>query len=138
MVYLMGWFFVAFLLALWSLAAWAVHGMAVWAVLNAGALSETASGVALPSLPEGLESWVPSGLLQAATEWLAGLVAWVDGLLQAAPALSGGLTVLAWGVWGLGTVLLLLTGAGLHALTARWRGRRHGQGPGAGPTMAAR
>ena len=55
-------------------------------------------------------------------------------LLQAAPALSGGLTVLTWVVWGIGSVLLVLLGAGLHLLIALCL--RHGSG-GAGPNTGS-
>ena len=44
---------------------------------------------------------------------LSGLAPVVDSLLQAAPALAGGLTVAIWVVWGIGSVLLVLLGAGL-------------------------
>jgi len=44
-----------------------------------------------------------------------------EGLLQAAPALAGGLTVATWVIWGLGSALLVLLGAGLHLLVAMWR-----------------
>ena len=69
---------------------------------------------------------------------LAGLGPVVDGLLQTAPALAGGLTVATWVVWGIGSVLLVLLGAGLHLLIALWRRRGDGgSGPNAGPSLAA-
>ena len=62
----------------------------------------------------------------------------VDSLLRAAPALADVVTVAAWLVWGLGSVLILLMGAGLHLLLAWWRrsGRR-GAASGAGPSPVA-
>jgi hypothetical protein len=60
---------------------------------------------------------------------MAGLAPFVDSLLQSAPALAGGLTVATWVVWGIGRVLLVLLGAGLHLLIALWR-RRGGSGSG--------
>jgi len=42
---------------------------------------------------------------------LSGLAPAVEGLLQAAPALAGGLTVATWVIWGLGSALLVLLGA---------------------------
>jgi hypothetical protein len=59
MFYLLSWFAVASLLALWSLAAWALHAVAVWSVSNAGALSGAASGVGSIALPDWLAPWVP-------------------------------------------------------------------------------
>ena len=38
MFYALSWFFVVALLALWSLAAWALHAVAVWTVSNAGVI----------------------------------------------------------------------------------------------------
>lgn len=121
MLYGISWFIVASLLALWSLFTWAVHAMAVWAVSQAGALSGMASGSVSVSLPAWLAPWVPPGLMADLTDWASQLGLLVEGLLQAMPSLAGGLTVLAWVVWAIGALLLMLTGAGLHALIAWWR-----------------
>ncbi|MDZ7591560.1 MAG: hypothetical protein U5L05_12980 [Rubrivivax sp.] len=142
MFYALSWFVVVALLALWSLAAWALHAAAVWTVSNAGALSGAVSGAAAGvgalALPDWLAPWVPPQLVQAVTQLTAGLGPMVDSLLQAAPALAGGLTVATWVIWGIGSALLLLMGAGLHLLIALWR-RRGGGGPGpnAGGSLAA-
>ena len=137
MFYLLSWFAVASLLALWSLAAWALHAVAVWSVSNAGALSGAASGVASIALPEWLAPWVPAELVQSVSQMVAGLGPLVDSLLQAAPALAGGLTVATWVIWGIGSVLLVLLGAGLHLLIALWRRRGGGSGPQARQPVAA-
>ena len=129
MFYLLSWFAVASLLALWSLAAWALHAVAVWSVSNAGALSGAASGVASIALPEWLAPWVPAELVQSVSQMVAGLGPLVDSLLQAAPALAGGLTVATWVIWGIGSVLLVLLGAGLHLLIARLRRNSGRSGP---------
>lgn len=129
MLYALSWFSVLALLALWSLSAWALHGMAVWAVSNAGALTGGAAGAGAIRLPEWLAPWVPPEIAQWASQLLAGLGPLVDGLLQAAPALAGGVTVVTWIVWGIGSVVLVLLGAGLHLLIALWR-RRSGGGSG--------
>jgi hypothetical protein len=127
MSYLLSWIAVAALLVLWSLTAWAVHAVAVWSVSNAGALAGAASGVGGIALPDGLAPWVPAELVQAVTRMVAGLGPLVDSLLQAAPALAGGLTAATWVIWGIGSVLLVLLGVGLHLLIALWR-RRSGSG----------
>jgi hypothetical protein len=44
MFYAISWFVVLALVALWSLAAWALHAVGVWTLTNAGALSGAASG----------------------------------------------------------------------------------------------
>jgi len=130
-LYALSWFFVFSLFALWSLAAWAVHAVAVWTVSNAGALTGVASDVEGLRLPEWLVPWVPPEIAQAMTSLLSGFAPVVESLLQTAPALAGGLTMATWVIWGLGSALLLLLGAGLHLLIAIWR--RHSGGGDSGP-----
>ncbi|MFM2120245.1 MAG: hypothetical protein RL722_1713 [Pseudomonadota bacterium] len=123
MVYALLWLGVLSLLALWSLAAWAMHALAVWSLAQAGALSGAASGVGTLPVPGWMPPWVPLELVQAVSQWLATLGPWLDSLLQAAPSLAGGLTVAAWAVWGLGSLLLLLLGAGLNLFLSLRRRR---------------
>lgn len=129
MFYVLTWFFIIALLALWSLTAWALHALAVWTVSSAGALSGAASGAGTLALPDWLAPWVPPELVQAVASLVTGFGPVVDGLLQTAPALAGGLTVATWVIWGIGSALLVLLGAGLHLLIALWR-RRGGGGSG--------
>lgn len=136
MFYALSWLAVGSLLALWSLAAWVLHAAAVWTVANAGAFSAAASGAAGLAVPAWLAPWMPPEALQAMTGLMAGLRPLVDSLLQAAPALAGGVTVATWVVWGIGGVLLVLLGAGLHLLIALWRRGSRG-GPNGGPSPAA-
>ncbi len=138
MFYAVSWFIVIALLALWSLAAWALNAMAVWTVSNAGALTGAASGAGAVTVPDWPAPWVPPQIAQWASQLLAGLGPLVDSLLQAAPALAGGVTIATWVIWGVGSALLVLLGAGLHLLIALWR-RRSGNaaGPGAGSSLAA-
>ena len=138
MLYALSWFVVFALLALWSLTAWALHAVAVWTVSNAGALTGAASGASTISVPDWLAPWVPPEVTQWASQLMAGLAPLVDSLLQTAPALAAGLIVLTWVVWGVGSVLLVLLGAGLHLLIALWRRRGgSGSGPSAGSSLAA-
>jgi hypothetical protein len=99
-----------------------------------------ASGVATISLPDWLAPWVPPEIAQwaSASQLLAGLGPVIDSLLQAVPTLAGGVTVATWVVWGIGSVLLVLLGAGLHLLIALWHRRGSGgSGPNAGSSLAA-
>lgn len=130
MLYALSWFLVFSLFGLWSLATWAMHAVAVWTVSNAGGLTGVASGVEGLRLPAWLSPWVPPEIAQMLPALLADLAPMVESLLQAAPALAGGLTAATWVVWGIGSVLLLLLGAGLHLLIVMWR--RHGGGSGLG------
>ena len=137
MFYVLSWFFVLGLLALWSLGVWAFHAVAVWAVSNVGSLSGAASGIEGLRLPDWLAPWVPPGMVQAATSLLSDLTPFVEGLLQAVPALAGVLSVATWVIWGLGSVLLVLMGVGLHLLIAMWRRRGGGSGPRPRPQVTA-
>ena len=128
MFYLLSWFLVFGLLALWSLTAWAVHAVAVWSVTNASALTGVASGVEVLRLPEWLTPWVPPEIAQVMTSLLAGFAPVVESLIQIAPVLTDGLTVVTSVVWGIGSLLLVLLGAGLHLLIAIWRRRGVGGG----------
>lgn len=138
MFYALSWCFVAALLALWSLAAWALHAVALWTVSNAGALTGAASGAGTITVPEWLAPWVPPEAAQWVGQLMAGLMPVVDSLLQAAPALAGGLTVATWVIWGIGSALLVLLGAGLHLLIKLWRHRAGSEsGPRAGASLTA-
>lgn len=129
MFYLLSWFLVFGLFALWSLAAWAVHAVAVWTVSNASAMTGVVSGVEDLRLPEWLAPWIPAEIARAMTSLPLSFAPVVESLLQTAPALSGGLTIVTWVIWGLGSALLVLMGAGLHLLIAMWRRRGGGSGP---------
>lgn len=133
MPYAINWLVVVAVLTLWSLAAWALQAVAAWSISNAGALSGAASGAAGLSLPGWLTPWVSQEFAQVITQLMVALGSWVDRLLQAAPALVSGLTVTTWVVWGIGSALLVLLGAGLHLLIAMWRQRGGDRGPGTRP-----
>lgn len=141
MFYLINWFLILSLVALWSLAAWALHALAVWTIANAGtftgAATDAAAGIGGLQLPAWLAPWVPPELMLGLTALLSALGPTVDSLLQAAPALAGGLTVATWVVWGIGTALLLLLGAGLHVVIAILRRRSGGAGPQQRPPLVA-
>ena len=129
MFYALSWFLVFGLFALWSLAVWAVHAVAMWSVANAGVLTGVASAVEGLRLPEWLSPWVPPEVAQTMTSLLSSFAPVVESLLQTAPALTGGLSMVIWVIWGLGSALLVLLGAGLHLLIAMWHRRGGGSGP---------
>ena len=138
MLHAVSWSVVAALLALWSLAAWALNAVAAWFVSNSGALAGAASVVGTIRPPDWLAPWVPPEIAQSVSQMLPGLGPVVDSLLQAAPALAGGLTVASWVVWAIGSALLLMLGAWMHLRIAPWRRRgRGGPGRNAGPSLAA-
>jgi hypothetical protein len=128
MFYALNWIVVASLLGLWSLGLWAVHAVAMWATSNAGVLTAAASGAGGLRLPQWLAPWVPAEIVQAVTAAASALSPVIESALQAAPALAGGVTVAAWLVWGIGSVLLVVVGVSLHLLIAVLRRRRGGPG----------
>lgn len=137
MFYALSWFVVALLFGLWSLTAWTLHALAAWTVASAGTLSGAASGTGVIVLPDWLTPWVPPQVVQWVSEGLAQLGPLLDGLLQAAPTLAAGITVAAWVIWAIGSLLLLLMGAAAHLLIAVAKRRSARSGPGAGPTLVA-
>jgi hypothetical protein len=118
MLYALSWFVVVALIALWSFAAWALHAVAIWSASNAGALSGAVSDTASFLLPHWLAAWVPAEVTQSVGALVVGLMGLLDPLLNALPALAGGVTVATWLVWGIGSGLLLLLGVGMHVLIA--------------------
>ena len=125
MPYVLNWSIVATLLALWSFTAWALHAVALWTVSNAGALSGSAAALGAVRLPEELAPWVPAQIAELVSALVSGLAPLVGSLLQAVPALAGGVTVASWVIWGMGSALLVVLGVGVHVLLAVWR-RSHG------------
>jgi hypothetical protein len=128
MPYLLSWSAIALLLALWSLVVWALHAVTWWTVSNADALSGTAERVSQLPVPSWLSPWVPPDLAPWVNEAMASLAPMVERLLQTVPALADGVTLAAWVVWGLGSALLVLAGAGLNVFIALQRNRAGGSG----------
>jgi len=116
------WAIVLALLACWSGFIWAAHALLTVLLDQAGNL-----GTGDWSLPVPLAAWLPT----AVAEWLAGtLETWapqLQSLLGWVPALSGGVTLLGWVVWGVGALLLLVGGVLCHVALALWlRSRKAG------------
>lgn len=123
MLYALCWFTVICLLALWSLAAWAFHAAADWAILNAGALAGGAEGAAAVALPAWLAAWMPPELSAAFTAMVSATKPVIDSVLSTAPMLAGGLSVAVWVCWALGAGLLVLLGVVLSGVIAVMRRR---------------
>lgn len=128
MIHALIWSIVFSLLAVWSLAAWALHAVAAWTLASAGALTGATAGFESATVPAWLAPWMPAEAVHA-MGWLAsGMAPVVQGMLQAMPLLGGLLTVVTWAIWGAGAVTLLLAGAGMHLLVTFWRRRSGGPG----------
>lgn len=119
MAFLVGWVLVLLLLALWSGLVMAVQSFLAGLLAHAGH-----AGAGGWSLPESLRDWLPA----AVGDWLVSTVeTWtpqLQSLVAALPSLSGGVTVLAWVVWALGAVVLLVFGVAVHVGVALWRKSR--------------
>lgn len=126
MFYAISWILCLALVALWSLACWGLHTVTVWAVSGAGALAGGTSAIHTGLVPEWIKGWIPPELTQQFEALIASTGPLLQGLLEAIPALAGAVTVLAWGVWGLGTFVLLALAAGVHVLITLWRSRENG------------
>lgn len=119
MFYAISWFLALALLALWSLACWSAHALTLWAVTGAGTLAGSGPAVAdQVVLPDWLAVWLPPALAQEFGSLVASIGPVIQGALEAVPALSGAISVLAWAVWGLGAVVLLALAIGAHVLIA--------------------
>ncbi len=119
MFYAISWFVSLSLLAIWSLLCWGVHAFTVWAMSSAGALATGAAGAASVQavlLPAWLQGWIPPELLQTLESWVTSAGPMLQGVLESVPALAGAMTVLAWGIWGLGAIFLLALAVGVHVL----------------------
>ena len=126
------WLATGFLLALWSLGAWALHGVAQWgaglagtkAAGAAGGLAEVANQVGALKPPEWLAVWLPPGVQEQWGAMVSAFTPWVEVALTHAPSLVAWLAPAIWVVWALGGLLLLVLGGGLSALILVIKRRR--------------
>jgi hypothetical protein len=127
MFHALSWFIVLSLLALWSLGAWALHAITLWSTANVGALSGHSKTIEDLTLPAWLSPWLPAEWLSLTKSVAASMMSAVDAGLALVPSLGGGLSLTIWVLWGLGSVLLLLLGAAMHALIAMLGRRPEGR-----------
>jgi hypothetical protein len=135
MFYVLNWFIVVSLLALWSFAAWGFHSIAAWMVSNAGTLKANSGEIFSLAVPDWLAPWMPPELISALPAMVSALTPVVDSLLSFAPAMGGVLSVAVWVVWGIGSILLVLMGIVLSAVIALMLRRRSAR---SGRAMATR
>lgn len=124
MFYTISWFLSFMVLGLWSLTCWGLHALTVWAVTSAGALTGGASAANVALLPDWVRGWIPPELAREFGAMIASTGPIVQGALDAMPALAGTATVLAWAIWGLGTIIILALAIGAHLLIAFFKRRR--------------
>ncbi len=103
------WIIAAIVVVLWSLFAWALHGLLGFSAGQAGQVGEWAA--ALKNLPAApwLDAWFPGW------QSLAELVlAWLPSLTAALGAAAPWLGALVWLAWGVVTVLVVALAGVLH------------------------
>jgi hypothetical protein len=135
MFHALNWLLVSSLLALWSFGAWAFHAVASWTISNADLLAGGAGAMEGLRLPAWLAPWLPPEAAIAFTSVLAAFMPAVQGVLDQAPALAGGLSFAVWAVWCVGSILLVALGfvvTGLIAVLSRRASHR--AAPATGPT----
>ena len=110
MFYALSWSLMLILLALWSLAAWAVHSIATWSVSNAGVLAEGSGAIESLRAPDWLAPWIPPELDLAFTSMQSALSPALEAALNQAPSLADGLSAIVWAVWGVGSALIVILG----------------------------
>jgi hypothetical protein len=121
--YALSWSVVFILLALWSLAAWAVNSIAAWTISNSGVLAGGSGALDGLRAPDWLAPWLPSELALAFTSMLSAFIPAIEAALSQAPALAGGLSVVIWVVWGVGSALIVILGLVCSGLIAVLRRR---------------
>jgi len=125
MFYAISWSLALALLALWSVACWSAHAVTLWAVSGAGTLAGSGPAVVdQVALPDWLAVWLPPALAQEFGAMIASAGPVVQAALEAVPALSGAVSVLAWAVWGLGALTLMALAVGAHVLMAVLKRRK--------------
>lgn len=128
MAFLVGWMLVLLLMALWSGLVVAVHSFLVGLLAHAGSV-----GTGGWELPNALRDWLPTFIADWLVATVETLTPQLQALIGALPWLSGGVTVLAWVVWTLGALMLLVLGLAIHVAIALWRKSRRSTPPPAVP-----
>lgn len=121
MLYSISWFLVLALLSIWSLGVWVLHALVAWSLTGVGALVENSQAMAQLILPGWVALWVPSDLIGALQAGTATVLPWVQSALSELPSSAGWLLPLAWLLWGIGFVILLVGGVVFHALIGMTR-----------------
>jgi hypothetical protein len=118
MLYIVSWFFVLTLLAIWSACIWIAHSLASWSLTGIGSVvGQTQQMDRLP-IPDWIAAWIPPDLAVAFKATSASVLPWVESALNALPSVGSWLSPLAWTVWGVGFVILAVGAALLHALVS--------------------
>lgn len=116
MLFYISWFSVLALLAFWSLSVWVTHALVAWSMSGVGTLAGQPLSTEGLAMPESIALWVPADVINAVKSTAAMAAPFFETALAALPSVAGWLAPLAWGVWGLGALVLVVIGAVLHAI----------------------
>jgi len=118
MFYGITWFLTLALLGAWSLFMWVLHGLAAWSMAGAGTLLAQSQKIDPALLPAWITVWLPPDWMSAAKAAAADVLPWLESALSALPSPQVWLGPLAWTVWGVGSLILLLAAVLIHTLIA--------------------
>lgn len=121
MLLAMTWFVVLVLASIYSAGVWLLHAIAVWSLSGVGALAGSSPAVGAPSVPAWAGVWLPAEWLAVAQAGGEAAMPWIEAALAALPSLAQWLTPMAWALWAVGLLLLLVAGGLVHLLVAMAR-----------------
>ena len=116
------WVVVAVLAALWTGLAAVLAQLTDWlsAAMASGAAGSALDQIGQWPVPAWLAPWVDPAWVEtmqaSVLEWLQ----WLSAAMPAIGGLMGWISPLVWLLWGLGLVVLLCVGGGLHFLARRF------------------
>jgi len=137
MFYALSWFAVCCLLSLWSITAWAFHAITAWTLASAGTVAGTSGAIEALRLPDWLAPWIAPELALSLPSMLSAFAPYIEALSGWATTLAGGMSLVVWMVWAVGTALLIILGLALSGLIAALR-RRSGRPAGFSRGLPAR
>lgn len=116
MFYLISWFLVLALLAAWTACVWVLHALASWSINGADALMAQSQKIDAFTLPAWIAPWVPPDLMLSVKSSAATVLPGLEAALSALPSPLAWLSPLAWTVWGIGSLILVVIAVLMHTL----------------------
>lgn len=116
MLHAISWFLALALLLIWTACVWVLHSLAVWSLTGVGAMVGQSQQIDRLTVPGWIDVWIPSDLILTFKTTAANVLPWIESALSVLPSVGVWLSPLAWIVWGVGLVILMVGAAALHAL----------------------
>ena len=116
MLHAISWFLALALLLIWTACVWVLHSLAAWSLTGVGAMVGQSQQIDRLTVPGWIDVWIPSDLILTFKTTAANVLPWIESALSVLPSVGVWLTPLAWIVWGVGLVILMIGAAALHAL----------------------